>query len=80
MNQAIPAIYRAGVFHPLQPVDCPDGARAEVSLLPQSQPNIHPEGGGASWPTGYFEQTAGALAGEEFERPFQPGFPEREAW
>jgi len=23
------------------------------------------------WPTGYFEQTAGALVGEEFERPPQ---------
>ena len=32
------------------------------------------------WPDGYFERTAGALAGEEFERPKQGNQPEREAW
>lgn len=32
------------------------------------------------WPAGYFEETAGALAGEKFERPPQ-GTPEiREVW
>ena len=32
------------------------------------------------WPDGYFARTAGALAGEEFERPHQGVLPEREAW
>jgi hypothetical protein len=32
------------------------------------------------WPDGYFARTAGALSGEDFERP-QPGaLSEREAW
>lgn len=30
------------------------------------------------WPAGYFAQTAGALAGEQFERSNQ--IPDREAW
>ncbi len=32
------------------------------------------------WPDGYFEQTAGALAGEEFERPPQGELPSRDDW
>lgn len=41
--------------------------------------------GGASesvgqWPVGYFERTAGALAGERIERPAQGEMPEREVW
>ena len=32
------------------------------------------------WPEGYFARTAGALAGEPFERPQQGVLPEREAW
>ena len=33
-----------------------------------------------TWPEGYFAQTAGALAGERFERPDQGTSPTREAW
>ncbi len=33
-----------------------------------------------SWPEGYFEKTAGALAGERLERPEQGTIPIREAW
>ncbi|MCX7409515.1 MAG: hypothetical protein DWH84_00815 [Planctomycetota bacterium] len=32
------------------------------------------------WPEGYFERTAGCLAGEEFERPEQLPFEKREEW
>jgi hypothetical protein len=32
------------------------------------------------WPDGYFEQTAGALAGEDFERPPQGELPSRDDW
>lgn len=28
-------------------------------------------GRSGAWPAGYFEQTAGTLVGEQFERPFQ---------
>lgn len=33
-----------------------------------------------SWPGGYFEQTAGSLAGEEFQRPAQGHLPSRADW
>ena len=33
-----------------------------------------------AWPAGYFEQTAGALAGEQFERPDQGTLEQREVW
>ena len=32
------------------------------------------------WPEGYFERTAGCLAGEEFERPELLPFEKREPW
>lgn len=32
------------------------------------------------WPPGYFERTAGALVGEEFERPPQGELPIRDEW
>jgi hypothetical protein len=34
----------------------------------------------SGWPAGYFDRTAGALAGEEFERPPQGDLPTRDAW
>ena len=34
----------------------------------------------SGWPDGYFEQTAGACAGEEFERPPQGELTMRDAW
>ena len=34
----------------------------------------------AGWPAGYFEATAGAFAGEIFERPPQGTFPQRDEW
>lgn len=32
------------------------------------------------WPAGYFARTAGALTGEDFQRPQQELPPQREAW
>ena len=32
------------------------------------------------WPVGYFDETAGKLAGEEFQRPEQGELPQRDAW
>ena len=34
----------------------------------------------SEWPSGYFEQTAGALADEPFERPVQGAAEQRENW
>jgi hypothetical protein len=34
----------------------------------------------SQWPEGYFERTAGALAGETFERPPQGQLPNRDEW
>ena len=34
----------------------------------------------SQWPTGYFERTAGVLAGERMERPAQEDSPVREGW
>ncbi|MEX1027920.1 MAG: hypothetical protein WD049_07930 [Candidatus Paceibacterota bacterium] len=36
--------------------------------------------GGQGWPEGYFEETAGALAGEEFQRAPQGELPKRAPW
>ncbi len=33
-----------------------------------------------TWPAAYFDQTAGVLAGERFERPDQGTVPTREVW
>jgi len=33
-----------------------------------------------AWPASYFEKTAGAFAGEPFERPLQLPFEKREEW
>ena len=48
-------------------VHLPDGTAARVEADPA--PVVD-----AGWPAGYFERTAGALTGEEFERPSQ-GLP-----
>jgi len=67
-------IYRGtvqnGVVILPQNVHLPDGQ--SVSVQPIGQP--------VDWPDGYFEQTAGALAGEEFERAEQGELPDREVW
>lgn len=36
--------------------------------------------GAGNWPAGYFQQTAGSLAGERFERPDQGQAQTRETW
>ena len=78
---AVQVTFRNGQLELMQPVDWPDGTRAEVIPL---TPTI-PAATGASvellsWPPGYFEQTAGALAGEVFERSPQGDLPVREVW
>jgi hypothetical protein len=72
MSRVIPAIFDSGVFRPLEAVELAQGTLAEVTpLIPESA--TLPSGPAESWPPGYFEQTAGALAAKEFERPSQVG-------
>jgi predicted DNA-binding antitoxin AbrB/MazE fold protein len=73
---SIPAIYDAGVFRPLGPVNLADGTRAEVIPIAGAKTAEHL----TAWPPDYFEQTAGAFAGEEFERPSQGEDTQRENW
>ena len=73
---SIPVIYDAGVFRPLEPVNLAEGTRAAVIPLSNNGP---PEPI-AAWPANYFDETAGALAGEDFERPTQGEQPRRENW
>ena len=75
---AVQATFRDGRLELMQPVDWPDGTRAEVIPLPQTAGSS--ADANAIWPPGYFDQTAGSLAGEEFERPPQGEFPQRENW
>ena len=66
MSEPIHAIFESGVFRPTEPVELPPGTPADViPLLPTTM------GDGGTWPTGYFEQTAGALSNEQFERAVQ---------
>jgi len=78
MSHTISAVFADGVFRPLEPVDWPEGTRAEVIPIAESAPagSASP----ATWPADYFQQTAGALSGEDFERPPQGELPRREAW
>lgn len=81
MSHTIPAVFDDGVFRPLEPVNCPDGTRVEVIVLAQPMPSLSDAAGpSAAWPTGYFEQTAGVLTGQDFERPPQGDLPRREDW
>jgi hypothetical protein len=81
MSHTIPAIFDSGVFRPLEPVDLVEGTRAEVTPIPQSTSGS-PDGaiGPTTWPSGYFDQTAGALADERFERSPQGELQKRDEW
>jgi hypothetical protein len=49
----------------------PDGTRVRLEIA---------TAGASQWPADYFERTAGALAGEPWERPAQGDAPLREDW
>lgn len=49
----------------------------DALVLVEPTANSRPQ---SAWPDGYFEKTAGALAGERFERPAQGELTQREAW
>ncbi|HUG67057.1 MAG TPA: hypothetical protein VMM76_04870 [Pirellulaceae bacterium] len=59
-------------------VHLPDGQ--DVTVQPVGDTEKVETNSSPEWPDGYFEQTAGALAGEEFERPPQGELPSRDDW
>jgi hypothetical protein len=70
----IHAIYEAGVFRPLKPVNLAEGTRAEVIPVPDAKSPEQP----TAWPPAYFEQTAGAFECEDLIRHPQGEFEVRE--
>ena len=78
---AVQATFRNGRLELMQPVDWPDGTRAEVIPSSSASPSLPDNSANpAAWPPGYFEDTAGALVGDEFERPPQGDLPRRDVW
>jgi predicted DNA-binding antitoxin AbrB/MazE fold protein len=72
MNKTIHAVFENGVFRPVDRVELPE--KTEVEFEPRLIPKS------SDWPVGYFQETAGALASESFERPDQGVLPERDSW
>ena len=72
MNKTIQAAFENGVFRPVEVVDLPEHAKVEFE--PRLVANKE------KWPEGYFQQTAGAFEGENFERPSQGAIPNRGQW
>lgn len=58
-----------------QPIHWPNGSSVEITLVTRADSQAQ-----NAWPAGYFERTAGALAGEPFERPPQGELPVRDSW
>jgi hypothetical protein len=54
-------------------VHLPDGTRVRLKTVEAGLPH-------GGWPPGYFERTAGKLAGEPLERPSQGAVGQREEW
>ncbi len=61
-------------------VHLPDGQDVTVQPVCDAQAEENGVIPRPAWPEAYFEQTAGALAGEEFERPPQGKLPNRDQW
>ena len=54
-------------------IHLPDGTAVRLDIGGTGEP-------ASQWPAGYFERTAGVLAGERMERPAQGDSPVREVW
>ncbi len=72
MNKTIHAVFENGVFRPTEAVDLPEKSEVEFELRLVEKKD--------EWPEGYFQQTAGALAGEPFERSSQGTLPSQSNW
>ncbi|MBI3850620.1 MAG: hypothetical protein HY298_10175 [Verrucomicrobia bacterium] len=51
-----------------------------ASVVEHQTHNGNGAGATTTWPEGYFQRTAGAFANEQFERPSQLPFENREEW
>ena len=60
-----------GVLHLRIPVGCPDAEFDAVVVLQPSEPQGDRGAGTDSWPAGYFEEVAGSIDDETFDRPPQ---------
>jgi predicted DNA-binding antitoxin AbrB/MazE fold protein len=72
MNKTIHAVFENGVFRPTETVDLPEKSEVEFELRLVGKKDV--------WPSGYFQQTAGALADEPFERSSQGTLPSQGEW
>lgn len=54
-------------------IHLPNGTQVRLETIATSHP-------GSGWPPGYFERTAGVLAGEPFERPAEDATEQRQDW
>lgn len=72
--QSVYATIVNGQVHLNDQVDWPEGTMVEVKPVDALKKKP------ADWPTEYFEQTSGAFANEQFERPPQGKLPVREEW
>lgn len=63
-------------------VQLPDGQHVNVQPVAEmfDGPASDEVNSASRWPDGYFAQTAGALAGENFDRPPQGELPRRDDW
>lgn len=81
MSHTIPAIFEAGVFRPLEPVQLADGTQVEVQLPKVSDERLHtdatPTAATIPWPD-FIQQTYGSCAGLGLERREQGDFEPRE--
>jgi predicted DNA-binding antitoxin AbrB/MazE fold protein len=82
MNRRIPAIFDAGVFRPLQPVDLAEGTQVEV-VTPQTsiQPSLDEKCGETNalpW-SDFIEKTYGSCAGLGLERHDQGDLERRDS-
>ena len=77
MSQSIPAIFDAGVFRPLEPVQLADGTRVEVRVPQHGSDDMAAQAAAIAWPE-FIEKTYGSCAGLGLERYEQGDFEARE--
>ncbi len=68
---SITAIVEKDIIKLPDGIHVPDGTQVRLEIA---------TAGADQWPADYFERTAGALVGEQLERPAQDNPPPREVW
>jgi predicted DNA-binding antitoxin AbrB/MazE fold protein len=81
MSYTIPAIFDAGVFRPLKPVELAEGTQVEVQVPTSSDERLPEEiaqqAGALAWPD-FVERTYGSCADLDLKRHEQGEFEPRE--